>query len=80
MEKNNIIKICLIIITIYVIAISLLSVYYNMKYTIRNHEQRKSICDNKGLAYFRATQVSKEFIECCKIEDRKLIYCEEFLA
>ncbi len=79
MDKIDIIKICVIIITLLILFNTLTGFYYDMKYTIRNHNERKIICDAKGLSYFKTIQISNEIIKCCKIEEGKLIFCEEFL-
>ena len=56
-----------------------MSAYFNMKYTIRNHDERKAVCDGKGLVYLKSMQTSNELIYCCEIEDRVLVNCWEFL-
>jgi len=78
-DKIDIIKICAIIIAICILFNTLTGLYYNLRYKIRDHNERETFCNSKGMAYFRATQISKEIIECCAIEEGELIYCEEFL-
>ncbi|MBA7670909.1 hypothetical protein ES703_79056 [subsurface metagenome] len=80
MKKINIIKICAIIIAVCILFTTLTGIYYNLIYRIRDHNERETFCAIKGMAYFRAYQSSKETIECCYIEEGKLIYCEEFLG
>jgi len=78
-KKQNIIKICAVIIAICVLGSFVMSAYYNMKYTIRNHDERKAVCDGKSLVYLKSLQTSNEIIDCCAIEDGTLINCWEFL-
>ncbi len=78
-KKINIIKICAIIIAICVLGSFLMSAYYNMKYSIKNHDERKAVCDSKGLVYLKSLQTSNEIIDCCQIEEGTLINCWEFL-
>ena len=80
MKEINIIKICAIIIAICILFTTLTGLYYDLRYKIRNHNERETFCAVKGMAYFRAYQSSKETIECCQIEEGKLIYCEEYLG
>jgi len=80
MDRINIIKICAIIIAVCILFNTLTGLYYNLRYKIRDHNERETFCNSKGLVYFRATQISKEFVECCQIEEGKLISCEEFLG
>ena len=80
MDKINIIKICAIIIAICILFTTLTGLYYDLRYKIRNHNERETFCVSKGMAYFRAFQISKEIIECCQIEEGKLVYCEEYLG
>jgi len=79
MDKIDIIKICAIIIAICILFTTITSIYYDLKYNIRNHDERKTLCDAKGLSYFKTIQTSKEIIGCCTIEEGEIIYCEEFL-
>ena len=79
MENEKIIKICAIIIAIFVVSSFLMSTYYNIKYSIRNHDERKTVCDGKQLVYLKSLQTFNEIIECCAIEEGVLVNCWQFL-
>ena len=75
----NIIKICAVIIAICVLGSFVMSAYYNVKYTITGHDERKSVCDSEGLVYLKTAQRSNEIISCCEIQEKTLVDCWEFL-
>ena len=83
-RKIDIIKICAIIIAICVLGSFLMSAYYNMKYTIRNHGERKGICDTgENLIYIESLQSNKDIVTCCELGKEHgvdhIIYCEDIL-
>lgn len=77
--KINIIKICAIIITICLLYLAISNIYYNLKLSIKNHTERKSVCDNMGLIYLETIQSSNEIVKCCEIVQGEIINCREFL-
>ena len=78
-KKFNLIKICLVIITIFVIANFLLATYFDIKNSIRDHDGRKTVCDGKGLVYLKSAQGSNEFVNCCEVIEGEITGCWEFL-
>jgi len=77
--KIDIIKICVIIIAICLLYTAIISTYYNLKYTIWNHNARKTFCDTKGLVYLKTAQSSNEVVKCCEIDQGEIVNCIEFL-
>jgi hypothetical protein len=78
-NKIDIIKVCLIIITIFMVANFLMAIYFDIKYAIRNHDEKKSFCDSKGEVYLKSVQGSNELINCCLVEEGEIIGCWEYL-
>jgi len=84
MDKIDIIKICAIIIAICVLFSALTGLYYNLKYTIRNHDERMMICDTgENLVYIKSLQTSREIVTCCELLKEHgvdhIVYCEDIL-
>jgi len=78
-RKIDIIKICVIIIAICLLVSTSMTIYYNLKYSIKNHSERKSLCDSKGLVYLKTIQSSNEVVKCCEIDQGEIVGCIEFL-
>jgi len=79
MKKIDLIKICVIIIAVLILLNVIVTFYYDLKYVIRNHDERKSICDNMGLVYLKTIQSSNEIVRCCEINQKKIVGCSDFL-
>lgn len=83
-DRIKIIKICAIIIAICVLGSFLMSAYFNVKYTIRNHDERKMICDTgENLVYIKSLQTNKNIVTCCELTKEHgvdhITYCEDIL-
>jgi len=80
MKKIDIIKICIIIITICLLYTAIRSIYYDYsRYTISNHNERKAICDAGNLTYIKSLQNNKNIVTCCELQDNIIIYCKDIL-
>ncbi len=55
--------------------------YYslNLNLTASEHDAREKICLKNNLAYIKEFQRFREVVECCNIEDGKVIGCYEYL-
>ncbi len=79
-----IIKIGVIIIAVCILFNTILGTYYEVKYTIRNHDQREMICNlHEDLVYIKSLQFSNEIVKCCELSKEQgvnyIISCEEIL-
>ena len=84
MDKIDIIKLCAIIIAICVLLNTSIGIYYDLKYTIRNHDKREIICDTgENLIYIESLQTHKEKVTCCELQKEHgvdhIVYCEDIL-
>lgn len=85
MKKINIIiTICVIVIAVCILFNTIHGIYYEVKYTIRNHDERRRVCDaNENSVYIKSLQSSKDIVECCELLNEggldHISYCEEIL-
>ena len=83
-RKIDIIKICAIIIAICLLFIAIRNIYYDSKYSIKNHDERERICDTgENLVYIKSLQTNKDIVVCCELGKEHgvdhIIYCEDIL-
>jgi hypothetical protein len=83
MKNENLIKICVILITICLLFNTLMGVYYTFKNKIRNHNEREMICKTGDLVYIKSLQRNKEIVTCCELTEehgvKHITYCEDIL-
>jgi len=84
MDKIDVIKICAIIIAVFILLNTMVSFYYDLKNTVGNHNKREMICyTGENLVYIKSLQISKEIVTCCELVKEHgvdhIIYCEDIL-